>query len=234
MEFLTLWIAFAVIGIVATISPGPAFAMTVRIAVSNSRKVGIIFALGLGAGIAVQVSSILLGMGVIIAQSVFLFNLIKYAGAAYLIYIGIKGLRSRKKETLGVKDAAIKKDLTPTAAFRQGLITNVLNPKAVVFFTAVFAQFISPETTALQKIALGSTSVCIEAGGFARAVGAQQRDSLATLNMQAHIAQHGAALIALGDVLDHEAFGHFLEMWMVGNVHVFLDLTYRQLYTKCD
>ena len=88
MEFLTLWIAFAVIGIVATISPGPAFAMTVRIAVSNSRKVGIIFALGLGAGIAVQVSSILLGMGVIIAQSVFLFNLIKYAGAAYLIYIG--------------------------------------------------------------------------------------------------------------------------------------------------
>ncbi len=162
MEFLTLWLAFALIDFVATLSPGPAFAMTVRIAVANSRKIAVIFALGLGVGIAVQVATILLGMGVVIAQSILLFNLIKYAGAAYLVYIGIKGLKSRKRKKLGANNIQIKPDLSLCAAFCQGVITNVLNPKAVVFFTAVYAQFISPETTQWQKLVLGSTSVCFE------------------------------------------------------------------------
>ena len=162
MEFLTIWLAFAVIGIVATISPGPAFAMTVRIAVANSRNIGIIFALGLGVGIAFHVTAILVGIGALIAQSVLLFNIIKYAGAAYLIYIGIKGLKSRKKEKLSTHDKQAKSDLKPSAAFRQGVITNILNPKALVFLTAVLAQFITPETTLFHKIALGSTSVMIE------------------------------------------------------------------------
>ncbi|MGH1404721.1 MAG: LysE family translocator [Alphaproteobacteria bacterium] len=165
MEFLLAWMLIASVQLVATMSPGPAFVMAVRYCVSYGRKASVFLALGLGFGIAVHVVFALAGLSFIIAQSVFLYNLIKYMGAAYLVYIGIKGLRSMKSKKR--QDAASQADhnqkpISSGKAIVTGFLTNVLNPKAVVFFTAVFSQFIGVDTSFSLVLLYGLTSVAIE------------------------------------------------------------------------
>ncbi len=164
MDFLLAWMLIASVQLVATMSPGPAFVMAVRYCVSYGRRASILLALGLGFGIAVHVTFALAGLSFIIAQSVFLYNLIKYMGAAYLIYIGIKGLRSLKKADRSEVDQKVDavKTVSNGKAIATGVLTNLLNPKAVVFFTAVFSQFIGVDTSYSVVFLYGLTSVAIE------------------------------------------------------------------------
>lgn len=165
MEFIMLWLVFASINLAATISPGPAFVITLRNAMAYDRKTGIFTAIGLGLGVAIHAIFALAGIAVILAQSVFIFNVIKYIGATYLIYIGIKALQANKHNNKAVnaqKQSNGKTNISTYKALQIGFLTNVLNPKALVFFPAFYMQFISSETSLTWLTAFGITSILTE------------------------------------------------------------------------
>lgn len=153
--YLTQFLTVVVVHFLAVASPGPDFIIVTKNSLSMGRKSGIYTAIGVALGIGVHVTYCMLGIGLIISQSILVFSIIKYIGAAYLIWIGIKGLRSRKKnidnfEKEVDKEISVSKTETnKKSAFSQirtGLFVNVLNPKATIFFLALFTQVIDPKT----------------------------------------------------------------------------------------
>ena len=141
----------ASIHLLAVMSPGPDFLMISRNTLVYSRKTGIYSAVGLGAGILVHITYSLFGIALVISQSIVLFSIIKYLGAAYLIYIGIKSLRAKQQSKDISEQKVNSKELTPFAAVKMGFLTNVLNPKATLFFLALFTQVITPTTPFIVK-----------------------------------------------------------------------------------
>lgn len=135
-------------------SPGPDFIMITRNSLVYSRKTGMYSALGLGLGILVHVTYSLVGVGLLIAKSIFLFNLIKFLGAAYLIYIGFKSLTS-KSSHLHLQNQGHKTDISEFAAVRIGFITNVTNPKVTLSFLSLFTLIINPDTPLFVKLIMG-------------------------------------------------------------------------------
>lgn len=129
----------------AVISPGPDFIMVIRNSLVYSRRIGIWTSVGFGLGIAVHITYSLAGLAIIISQSILLFNVIKFFGAGYLIYIGIRSILS-KKSNVNLEKEETKKEITPLNAVRIGFLTNVLNPKATLFFLSLFTFVITPNT----------------------------------------------------------------------------------------
>ncbi len=128
LEFLTV----ALVHLLAVASPGPDFAVMLRQALTQNRRNALLSAAGIGLGILLHVGYSLLGIGLIIQQSVMLFTVLKVVGAVYLLYIAWHCLRARPG---GVHvDAAKKTEQTGMAAFRLGFLTNALNPKATLFY----------------------------------------------------------------------------------------------------
>jgi RhtB (resistance to homoserine/threonine) family protein len=130
----------------AVMAPGPDLLITMRNALGYSARAGIFTALGIGCALSIHITYCIAGIGLVISQSILLFNLIKWAGAAYLIYVGIHALRSKgtdlsKKEVTKDLSATTKSDRT---AFMNGFITNLFNPKATLLFLALFSQMIDP------------------------------------------------------------------------------------------
>lgn len=148
MEYLPLIGTVAVINLLACMSPGPDFIMACRNSLIYSRRTGIWTAVGFGLGIAVHIGYSLAGLALIISKSILLFSIIKYLGAAYLIYIGLKSLLS-KSSAIQLGENHKKADISATKAVRIGFLTNVLNPKATMFYLSLFTLVISPETPAL-------------------------------------------------------------------------------------
>ncbi len=153
------WFLLISIFTMALASPGPDFVIAVRNSILYSRKIGLFTALGFALGIVVHMTYTLFGLAVVISQSVILFNLIKYAGAAYLFYMGIKALRSKGFKENMSETKTTTKAMTSLDALWSGFLTNVLNPKATIFFMAIFSQFIGPETTITVQFIYASTCV---------------------------------------------------------------------------
>jgi RhtB (resistance to homoserine/threonine) family protein len=153
------WFLFVGIHALALMSPGPDFVVAVRTSVIGSRKAGLFTALGFSLGICVHMIYTLVGLAAIISQSVILFSLLKYAGAAYLFYMGYKSLRSKGFDKTQVSNLVARKEISNKKALMTGFITNVLNPKATVFFLAILSQFISPETSMSEQLLYASTCV---------------------------------------------------------------------------
>lgn len=151
-EFLTV----ALIHLLAVASPGPDFAVVVRESVTHGRRAGTWTAFGVGTAIFLHVGYSLLGIGLIVSQSIMLFNVLKWLAAAYLVYIGIKALRARPapagSESVQVSTVA----RTPRAAFVAGFMTNGLNPKATLFFLSLFTVVINPHTPLLIQAGYGA------------------------------------------------------------------------------
>ncbi len=145
MEYLALISTVTIIHLLAVISPGPDFIMACRNSLSYSRKTGIWTAVGFGFGIAVHIFYSLAGLALVISKSILLFNAIKFLGAAYLVYIGLKSVLS-KSSKIELGEQHKKEDITHFAAIRIGFLTNVLNPKATLFFLSLFTLVISPTT----------------------------------------------------------------------------------------
>ncbi len=141
-EFATV----VLVHLLAVASPGPDFAIMVRQALCQSRPNALLCAAGIGLGILVHVGYSLLGIGLIIQQSVTLFTILKVIGALYLSWIALQCLRSRPGGIDVVTARA--KPQSGLAAFRLGFLTNVLNPKATLFFVSLFSVIISPGTPA--------------------------------------------------------------------------------------
>lgn len=141
----------AVIAILAVISPGPDFIVVTKYAITHSRNNAIMASLGIGTGTLIHASYCILGLAVVISQSLLLFSIIKYLGAAYLIYLGLKSLFS-KTNHLTLKSATHKK-MSHWIAFRDGFLTNILNPKCTLFMLSIFTLVVRPHTPiAIQTI----------------------------------------------------------------------------------
>lgn len=165
MEYLTVILTVALVHILAVISPGPDFIMITRNSLIYSRKTGIYSAIGLGFGILVHVTYSLVGIGLLISQSIILFNFIKYLGAAYLIYIGYKSLTS-KSSNLHLESQNKKTDISKFAAIRMGFITNATNPKATLFFLSLFTLVINPDTPLFIKLFMGMEMAVVTSAWF--------------------------------------------------------------------
>lgn len=150
-EFLTV----ALIHLLAVASPGPDFAVVVRESVTHGRRAGTWTACGVGTAIFLHVGYSLLGIGLIVSQSIVLFNLLKWAAAAYLLYIGYKALRAKPAAATTDAPVAQHVERTPKAAFVAGFMTNGLNPKATLFFLSLFTVVINPHTPLLVQAGYG-------------------------------------------------------------------------------
>ncbi len=170
MEFLYKWLALAGLQSIAAISPGPAFVLQVKSTLAHGRTYGLYTALGLSMGVALYAFAVMAGLAVVLAGSKDVMVFLRYAGAAYLIYIGIKGLRSKSSMPPASLDSMdIARDIAISGkkkwqAFTAAFIAQILNPKALVYFTAVFAQFITPNAPLWTLALYGLTVTLVELG----------------------------------------------------------------------
>lgn len=146
------WIAVITITTLACISPGPDFAMVSRNGLLLSRRAGVLTAVGIGMGVLVHVCYTLLGLGLVLQQTLWLFSALKLAGAAYLVYLGVKMLRSKPAIERLDAPPPVMSDL---AALRTGFFTNALNPKTAIFIVSLFMGVVRPDTALTVQIAYG-------------------------------------------------------------------------------
>lgn len=149
------FLAVAAIHLLAVASPGPDFAVVVRESVTHGRRAGTWTALGVGSAIFLHVGYSLLGIGLIVSQSIMLFNVLKWLAAAYLLYIGFKALRA-KPGSESPNDLHRERQVrSPRDAYVAGFMTNGLNPKATLFFLSLFTVVINPHTPLLVQAGYG-------------------------------------------------------------------------------
>ena len=149
---------FAVASLAFLAIPGPSVFYIVTRSLTQGRRAGVTSMLGVQAGGLVHVVAAAVGVSALIASSAAAFTVVKYAGAAYLVYLGVKRLLSA-----GATEAAPEPDerATMTRLFWQGVIVNILNPKTALFFLAFLPQFVDPDAGPLvpQMLVLGTLLV---------------------------------------------------------------------------
>ena len=145
---------FIAAGLLLNITPGPDLLFVIGRAAAHGVRAGVAAALGIAAGCLVHTAAVALGVAALLAASSLAFDLIKWAGAAYLLYLGLRLLRGEG----AVSDAAPPPVAAPGATFWQGFLTNVLNPKVALFFLALLPQFVAPDA-ANKGLALGVLGV---------------------------------------------------------------------------
>lgn len=150
---MTEMLAVITITILAVISPGPDFAMVTRNSLLLSRRSGLLTALGIGAGVLVHVAYTILGVGILIQQSIWLFRALKLVGAAYLVWLGIRMLRAA---TISDEPSPRSAALSDLAALRTGFLTNALNPKTTIFVVSLFMQVVQPSTPLTMQLGYGA------------------------------------------------------------------------------
>ena len=141
----------------AIVSPGADLAMVMRQSIVHGRRAAIFTSFGVGTSLMFHVSYMVLGLGLIISQSVYLFNIVKWCGVAYLIYIGVKALRAGHTEIAvePAEDAGRGKGQSALKAFGLGFAANALNPKPVFFFLSIFSTVVHAHTPVAIKFGYG-------------------------------------------------------------------------------
>jgi threonine/homoserine/homoserine lactone efflux protein len=147
------FLVFALASLALVIAPGPNLVYIVTRSVSQGRRAGLVSAVGVEAGTLVHITAAAVGLSQLVATSALAFSVVKYAGAAYLLYLGLRALRRRE----GLDLSAAARSLRLPRVFRDGIVVNVLNPKVALFFLAFLPQFIDPArgTATTQILALG-------------------------------------------------------------------------------
>ena len=144
LNYLPELISVSIIAAFMVVSPGADFVMITRNSIFHGRKSGLYSSLGIGLAIWIHVAYSIAGLAIVISKSIVLFSIIKYLGAAYLIYIGYKTFTA--KGDLNIEDTVKTPEITPFNAVKLGFITNALNPKTTLFFLSIFTQVVNPET----------------------------------------------------------------------------------------
>ena len=166
MDYILPALSVCGLVLIAAMSPGPDFLIVTRNALGRGRRSGIFTAWGIAAAIFVHVAYCMAGIGLLIAQSVVLFNAVKWLGALYLVYMGVMALRSKGWDVsdlpVEAKEEASKAK-EGRAAFVNGFVANVFNPKATLFFLALFTQVIDPQT--VYYVQFGYGVVCALTAG---------------------------------------------------------------------
>jgi threonine/homoserine/homoserine lactone efflux protein len=189
---------FTLASLALIVVPGPAVMFIVTRSLEQGRSAGVVSMLGVEAGGLVHVFAATVGLSALVASSALAFSVVKYAGAAYLIWIGIGKLRRREEGELELPPPRPRSVL-----FREGLIVNVLNPKTAIFFLAFLPQFVDPDSAvAPQALLLGCifVGVAVISDGFyavlAGSLGDRLRRSAAVRRRLDRIS--GAVYIGLG------------------------------------
>jgi len=197
-------LAFAVAAAVLIAVPGPSVLFVIGRSLALGRRGGLLSVLGNALGMVPQIAAVALGVGVALAQSVLLFSIVKFAGAAYLVFLGIQAIRHRGRSTTA---AGPSRSASAFRVLRQGVIVGATNPKSLVFFVAVLPQFVEYSAGGIPLqlavlgavfllIALVSDSVWALAAGTARQWFARSPKRISTLSTTG-----GAMMIALGGTL---------------------------------
>jgi homoserine/homoserine lactone efflux protein len=162
MEFST-WLAYFVATIIICVSPGPGALSSMSAGMKYGFVRGMWNLAGLQAAIVVNVFAIWIGLGALLVASTTAFDIMKYLGAAYLVYLGIQKFREEPVsfETIAAKTNFA--DVSPFGIFKQGLLVNLTNPKGLLFLAAVLPQFVDPaKPTAIQYAILGGTMIVVD------------------------------------------------------------------------
>jgi threonine/homoserine/homoserine lactone efflux protein len=139
---LDLYLSYLVAALIVIASPGPDSLNSLAIGISRGRREGVAYALGVGVGCLTHTVWAMLGISAIVAASAALFNVIKWIGVAYLVWLGIQSLRS--KGSIAAMGNVPQRG-NAAQRFRQGVLTNALNPKVMLFFLAFLPQFVDPQ-----------------------------------------------------------------------------------------
>ncbi len=197
---ITHFSLFVLSCIALSVTPGPDSAFIVARSVSAGRTAGVVSTLGIITGCCIHLTATVLGLTAILAASVQAFTIIKWVGAAYLVYLGVRMLFAKSDDATAPSDGSMSGDTSRSEAtaaagahrslrrvFLQGLGTNLLNPKVVLFFVAFFPQFVGPEAPnkSLAFLLLGGVFIAISlvwncslacaAGMLSRRIGASPR-----------------------------------------------------------
>jgi threonine/homoserine/homoserine lactone efflux protein len=153
MPDLSTLMIFVTASMLLLITPGPAVLYIVTRSIDQGRVAGIVSALGIGTGTMVHVVAASLGLSAILVSSALAYSVVKYLGAAYLIYLGIRTFRTRS----ALEQPTLNGQKSLARIFRQGVVVNVLNPKVALFFFAFLPQFVDPDggTVGVQVLFLG-------------------------------------------------------------------------------
>ncbi|MDC9720851.1 MAG: LysE family translocator [Gammaproteobacteria bacterium] len=156
---LTTWLSLVAICCLGAMSPGPSLAVVLRHTLSNGRTHGIATAVSHALGVALWALLTVWGLAVLVVEWPLMYKLLTYAGAAYLMWMGIKALRSN-----GVGPMAVEPVVAPIGeAALDGLMVSLLNPKLAFFFIALFSQFVSAELVLADKLIMTGTASMIDA-----------------------------------------------------------------------
>jgi len=148
------WLMYLALVFVATSTPGPAVLFIMTNTTLHGWRKAVFAALGNIAGLLCLGIIAITGLGTILNTSEIIFNMIKYMGAAYLIYLGIKLLVQKNTDLMTIKNQLISRDISSNKLFFQALGVALSNPKAIVFLTALFPQFINTNQTLLPQFSM--------------------------------------------------------------------------------
>lgn len=146
MDTSTYWFVFISAALAINLAPGPDLIYILSKSIAQGKKVGVASSMGIWTGAMVHVLAASLGLSTILATSATAFSIVKYIGAGYLVYMGIQTLFSKTSViNTNEESVCVKKDVSFLKAFRQGVLVDILNPKAAIFFMAFLPQFVRPE-----------------------------------------------------------------------------------------
>lgn len=194
------FLLFLSAAVLLAITPGPGIFYVLARSLAGGRREGVLSSLGTFVGGLVHVVTAALGLSAILAASAVAFAAVKYAGAAYLVWLGLRMIQSRNTEPILSTDGGPESN----SAFAQGIVTEVLNPKTALFFLSFIPQFISPERGPVfqQFVLLGTISVALNTAAdlvvafFAGPIGYRLQHS-AKFRRRQRVAS-GVALVGLG------------------------------------
>ncbi|WP_367104804.1 LysE family translocator [uncultured Psychrobacter sp.] len=182
MEFWHGFLLITSVHLLAAASPGPDFVLVSRETLTKGRRTGLICSLGITLGLAVHIIYSVLGLAAVIAHSQPLLTAIKWLGGAYLIYLGWQGIQARPKAPTKLVDnhsldqSAYSLSQTPSstestfATLRRGFFCNVFNPKAPVYFVAIFTLVLSPDIPLWQLSIYGVWMMVLQMAWFSTVV----------------------------------------------------------------
>jgi threonine/homoserine/homoserine lactone efflux protein len=153
-------LVFAGAALALIVIPGPAVLYILAQSMEHGRRAGVVSALGVAAGGLVHITAAAIGISALVVSSAVAFSVVKYAGAGYLLYLGIRRLLERRSED---DENGRARDAEPWRIFRRGIVVNALNPKTALFFLAFLPQFVDPDKGAVlgQILVLGALFVLL-------------------------------------------------------------------------
>ncbi|HUQ27454.1 MAG TPA: LysE family transporter [Usitatibacter sp.] len=157
---LSVWITYLIATIVLSVTPGPGVFSSISSGLHHGFRLGIWNAIGMQIASLIWVSVVALGLGAILIASETLFSVVKWVGVAYLIYLGIVTWRARPRTFVEETDDNAR---TAGQVFGRGFLVNITNPKGIIFFAAIFPQFIDvARPLAMQYVILALTTFAVD------------------------------------------------------------------------